>query len=198
MDMNQPTIVGLDDMGQLTMRGNIAFAVRCARRIRPCLDPLGKTPPGIEQLAAIDTAIDIAAAFCGGLPVVAGSAAAAAQTAGAVAAATGRVTRNAGYAAVRAVEAAAHAEEGIRTSNEAHRIEVLAHAFGAGRVLTANVDTFALDLVVAALYADVKWLKEMAQGTYIDLGAALDASAEGPLGPLWPAGTPGCFAPAKR
>jgi hypothetical protein len=198
MDANQPVIIGLDDMGQLTMRGNVAFAVRCARRMRPCLDLLGNSPSKPEQLAAIDAAIEIAAAFCRSLPAGTGRAAAAAQLAGAVASETGKFTRYAGYAAVRAVEAAAHAEEGIRTSSEAHRIEVMAHAFGAGRVLTANVDTFALDMVVEALHADVKLLKEMAKGTYVDLGASLDASADGPLGQLWPAGTPGCFAPVKR
>jgi hypothetical protein len=198
MDTNQPAAIGLNDMGQLTMRGNVAFAVRCARRMRPCLDLLDNTPSKQEQLAAIDAAIEIAAAFCRGLPAATGRAAAAAQLAGAVAAETGKFTRHAGYAAVRAVEAAAYAEEGIRNSSEGGKIEVVAAAFGAGRVLTGNVDTFALDLVLAALFSDVKLLKEMAHGTCADLGLPIESSAAGPLGQLWPAGTPGCFAPVKR
>ena len=38
MKTNQPRVVGLNDLGQLTMRANVAFAVRCAQRIRPCFE----------------------------------------------------------------------------------------------------------------------------------------------------------------
>jgi len=193
MKTNPPRVVGLNDLGQLTMRANVAFAVRCAQRIRPCFSvPAG--PRQREQVAAVDRAIRVAAAFCQGVPAEAGQAAAAARVAEMAAEENGEHTCYAGYAAVRAAEAAANAEEYLLNATDGGMIEIVAAAFGAGRVLAANVDSFGLDLVVAALYADLEKLVSLAQGTCEDLGTAFDPSETGPLGPLWPAGTPACFA----
>jgi hypothetical protein len=64
-------------------------------------------------------------------------------------------------------------------------------------VLAANVDAFALDLVVAALCADAEKLLSMVEGGGNGLGPPVDASESGPLGKLWPAGTPACFVPVS-
>ena len=94
-----------------------------------------------------------------------------------------------------AAQAVVYSEEFLRNPGENDVIEVVAAAFGAGRVLAANVDTFMMDLVVAALLADVDKLVSMGHGTIPDLGPPIDPSENGPLGPLWPAGTPLCYAP---
>jgi hypothetical protein len=193
MKTEQPRVVALSDLAQLTLRGNVAFAVRCAQRIRPCFKlPDDASHPRL-QAAAVDGAIRVAMAFCRGLPGEAGRAAAAARAAATVAEETCEFTRFAGYAAVRAAEAAAAAEEVAGHPNDSGVIEVVAAAFGAGRVLVANADAYALDLVVAALHADVEKLRSLAHGTSESLGPPLDPSEAGPLGPLWPAGAPACF-----
>lgn len=190
MKSNQPRVVALNDLGQLTLRANVAFAVRCAQRIRPCFQLPADAPRRREQLAAVDGAIRVAAAFCRGLPPEAGRAAAAARVAGVVAEETCEFTSFAGYAAVRAAEAAAFAEEVVHNPSDSGRMEVVAAAFGAARVVAANGDAFTLDLVAAALYADVAKLLSLAHGTCEDLGSPVDPSESGPLGPLWPDGTP--------
>ena len=60
--------------------------------------------------------------------------------------------------------------------------------------MAVNVESFEMGLVVAALHADLTALRALApRGD--GLGAPIDPSELGPLGPLWPAGTPTCFAP---
>jgi hypothetical protein len=102
MESAQPRVVGLNDLGQLTMRSNVAFAVRCAQRIRPCFNLPTDAPRRREQMATVDRAIRVAAAFCQGLPLEAGQAAAAARAACLVAEGTSAVACYAGYGAVRA------------------------------------------------------------------------------------------------
>jgi hypothetical protein len=193
MKSDQPRVVGLHDMGRLTLRGNVAFAVRCAQRMRPCFKLPADASRRRQQMAAVDGAIRVAAAFCQGLPLETGQVAAAARAAGVVAEETCEFTGYAGYAAVRAAEAAAYAEECIRNPSDSSIMEVVAAAFGAGRVLAANTGAFTLDLVAAALYADMEKLLSLAHGTCEDLGPPVDPSESGPLGSLWPAGTPAWF-----
>jgi len=190
MKNEQPRAIGLNDLGQLTLRGNVAFAVRCALRIRPCFELPADAPRQREKVAAVDRAIRLAAAFCNGQPLERGAAAAIARVAEAVAEETSEFTRCAGYAAVRAAEAAANAEEVVRNPNDSGIMEVVAAAFGSGRVLAANADTFTLDYVAAVLCADVDKLLSLGHGGSPELGPPLDPSEAGPLGPLWPNGTP--------
>ena len=197
MSMHQSRVVALNDLTQLTLRANVAFAVRCAHRIRPCFELPVDAPRRREQLAAVDGAIRVATAFCKGLPSEAGRAAAAVGMAVAVAEETCEYTRYAGYAAVRAAEAAANAEEVVRNPSDLGIIEVVAAAFGAGRVLAANADAHTLELVAAALYADVEKLREQSPGSNEDLGPPMDPSESGPLGPLWPDGAPDWYAEKK-
>jgi hypothetical protein len=187
--------VGLNDLAELTLRANVAFAVRCAQRIRPCFRLPEESARRREQLAAVDAAIRVATAFCLGLPSEPGRAAAAARAAGVVAEETCEWTSYAGYGAVRAAEAAAHAEAVAAKASDSGIMEVVAATFGAGRVLAANVDNFSHDQVVSALLADFQKLLSLARGNCGDLGPVIDPSEDGPLGSLWPAGTPMCFAP---
>jgi hypothetical protein len=195
---NQARTVGLNDLGQLTLRANVAFAVRCALRIRPCFNLPADAPRRREQTAAVDTAIRVATAFCQGLPLEPGQAATAALLAAVVAEETCETTNFAGYAAVRAAEAAAHAEALVGKTRDADFIAVVAAAFGAGRVLASYADAFTLDLVAAVLYEDVQKFLSLARGPREDLGPPVDPSESGLLGPLWPAGTPACFAAAAE
>jgi hypothetical protein len=188
-------VVTLPDLAQLTLRANVAFAVRCAQRLRPCFQLPASTPRRREQIAAVDNAIRIAIAYCQGDPVQAGGAAAAARAAAVVAEDTCEFTSFAGYAAVRAAEAAACAEAFTLNPDEAAATEVVAAAFGAGRVVAANADAFAQYQVVFALHNDMQKLRNEEHGSLEDLGPPVDLSESGPLGPLWPGGAPMCFSP---
>src|SRR5262245_15852729 len=98
MKSRQERIITLSDLGELTMRANVAFAVRCAQRVLPCFKLPADAPRRREQMAAINSAIGLATAFCRGQPTESGQAAAAARTAAAVADETGEFTRYAGHA----------------------------------------------------------------------------------------------------
>jgi hypothetical protein len=132
----------------------------------------------------------VATAFCHGHPEEVGRAAAAVSEAAVVADETCEFTRFAGYAAVRAVQAAASAEEVVRNPEYSGINDVVASAFGAGRVLAANADAYTMDMVVGALFADLEKLLTLAPGNCEDLGPAVDPSESGPLGSLWPDGKP--------
>jgi hypothetical protein len=190
MGKEKPRPIGLDELAQLTMRANVAFAARCARRMRPWFKLPADAARRIEQTAAVDGAIAVAEEFCRGLSLEIGRAAEAARVAAMVAEETYEDTNYAGFAAVRAAEAAACAEEAVRNPSDSGMIEVVAAAFGAGRVLAANAGAFTQHIVVAALRDDIDKLLQLAHGTIQDLGPPVDPSETGPLGPLWPGATP--------
>jgi len=190
MQSKPPRAVGLNDLGELPMRANVALAVRCAERIRPCFNPPANHPRRRELMSSVDGAIRVADAFCRGLPLEDGRIVAAIRVAADVAEQTCEFTRYAGYAAVRAAEAAAHAHEAARTASDAGTMNVVAAAFGAFRVLAGNADTLTLDSVVAVVHADIEKLRSVAPGTCNELGPVVDPSESGPLGALWPDGAP--------
>jgi hypothetical protein len=187
----KPRVVSLADLAQLTLRGNVAFAVRCAKRLRPFFSLPEGAPHRTEQIAAVDGAIRIAAGFCMGVTLEPGRALAAVKLAIPVADATYEDTRCAAFAAIRAAEAVVNAEEYLRNpKDDSLLIETVAAAFGAGRVLAANTDMFAQDLVVATLVEDADKLMELSRGAAQQIGAAIDLGPSGPLGILWPLGVP--------
>ncbi len=198
MKNEQPRVVSLSDLGQLTLRGNVAFAVRCAQRIRPSFQLPADAARRREQYAAVDGAIRVATAFCTNAPPEPGRAAAAVRLAAVVAEETYEYTNFAGFGALRAAEAVEQAEKVLSNAKDASVTEVVAAAFGAGRVLAANTDCFSLDIVANALYADLTMLLSLAGGSIEDLGPTIDPSESGPLGPLWAAGRPLCFAAAAE
>jgi hypothetical protein len=192
-ESDQVRPIGLNELGQITLRGNVAFAVRCAERMRPCFKVPADAERKREKTAAVEAAIRIANAFCRGLPLEPGRAAVAVRPAIEAAEETGEDTCWAAYAAVRAVEAVAHAERVTNNRSDDDVTEVIAAAFGAGRVVAANVDSFSLNQVVEALRADVDKLLRLAGGSAERLGPEIDPSENGPLGALWPAGIPLCY-----
>jgi hypothetical protein len=193
MNSDPPRAVGLADLGQLPMRANVAFAMRCALRVMPWFKIPATAPKRREQIAAINNAMAVAEAFCMGVPMEAGRAAVAVERAAVVAEETCSFTCFASYGPVRAAEAAARAEECVRNEPDASVTEVVAAAFGAGRVLAANADVSTMDLIVGALAADVEKLRKLAHGTCADLGPPIDPSEKGPLGSLWPGGIPSWY-----
>jgi len=184
--------ITLNDLGQLTLRANVAFAVRCAERLRPNFELPADAAHRREQMAALDDAIRVATEFCLDLAREAGQAAAAAEKAAQVADETSEVNQFAGFGAVRAAEAAAHAEDFVSNPDGSGITNVVASAFGAGRVLVANANAFIQDMVLAALQADMEKLISMGRGhgNCETLGPPIDPSESGPLGPLWPGGAP--------
>jgi hypothetical protein len=184
--ISRPREVALHELAQLTLRANVVYAVRCAQRIRPCFQLPADASRRREQIAAVDAAIRAAEAFCRDAPRESGRAVEAARVAGVVAEETGEVTRFASYATVHAAAAAAHAEEFVRNPSAFLIHEVVASAYGAGRVVVTNADRHTLDVVLTALHADVEKLLSLAHGTIEDLGPPIDPSETGPLGLLWP------------
>lgn len=192
MNLDQPRIISLQDLALMTLRANVAFAVRCAQRVRPCFELPADLPRRREHMAAVDAAIRVATAYCLGQPLEAGRTATATRAAMAAAEETYEMTF-AAYAAARAAAAAASAEAYLSDPNGSPATEVVAYAFGAARVVSANVDSFSQPMVVAALYADVQYLLKQRQGSVEKLGPPVDPSESGPLGSLWPAGVPLCY-----
>jgi len=190
MEPTQRHELSFGDLADLTIRANVAFAVRCAQRLRPCFQLPADAPRRREQTFAIDAAIRVATGFCRGEPLEPGRAAAAVKAALIVAEDTCEDTRYAGYAAVRAAEVVVHAETYLSSGEDVALTEAMAAAFGAGRVLAANADAFATNQIVAALLAGATELRRLALGTSQDLGASFDPSESGPLGSLWPEGAP--------
>ena len=193
MNTNQPRTVGLNDLAQLTMRANVAFAVLCARAFGPVSD-CRLAPRRREQMAAVDRAIRVAAGFCQGLPGEPGLA----QRPPGRPSLLPKIP-----ASLPATQPTAPSVPPRRLLTRKHAwttqvirgtIAVVAAAFGALRVLAANADMFAHQVVVDTLYTDMEKLLSLAQGTCEVLGPPVDPSESGPLGPLWPAGPPACFA----
>ncbi len=191
MNAMKPREISLGDLAALTIRANVVFAVRCAQRLRPCLElPLDSPRREVHQ-AAIDAAIDVAADFCRAPASVSGGVGAAIAAAITSAEETCTMTRFAGYAAVRAAEAAEHAEAYLQNPSDANLIDVVAGAFGAARVLVSNADRQTQDMVVSALLADIDLLAKFTASNSQDIGPPIDPSETGPLGSLWPTGMPG-------
>jgi hypothetical protein len=193
-DDQQSRAVSLSDLAELTLRANVAFAVRCAHRVRSCFQLPDDAENRLEHLTAVDAAIRVATSFCRGLELEPGRAVAAVRAAHVAADTHCENTNFAGFAAVRAAQAAVYAEEVVRNATDSSITEVVAAAFGAGRVVAANAGMMALNQVVAALYADLQNLRKVGRGAASSLGAAIDPSEAGPLGPLWPDGVPLGFA----
>ena len=61
MKSNQSRGIELRDMGQLTLRANVVFAVRCAQRLRPCFKIPADASRRREKLAGTDGAIRVVA-----------------------------------------------------------------------------------------------------------------------------------------
>ncbi len=183
-----PAGVSLGDLSNLTLRGNVAFAARCARRVRPLVNMPEDSPARAARLEAMDAALRLAEDFARGEDVSVGLAQGVAGAAAEVAEATYETAGFAVYAPAHAVRGVFHAARTVE--GQQGFVEVIAAAFGASRVLLVNGGSASEALVLAALRADFEALLRLRLGRPGELGGSVDCSEAGPLGTLWPAGAP--------
>jgi hypothetical protein len=188
-----PAGVSLGDLGSLTLRGNVAFAVRCARRIRPMFRLPADAAAHDARVAAVDAALQVAEDYVRGEEVSAGLVQGVAAAAYEVAEDVHDVAGYAGYAAAHAARAVFGATRASQNT-DATIVEVIASTFGASRVLLANCGSADTRLVLAALRADFDALLGLQLGRPGEAGKPVDVSEAGPLGILWPAGAPPWYA----
>jgi hypothetical protein len=81
------------------------------------------------------------------------------------------------------------ARETTEGSTEVY-LEVVAAAFGASLVLLSDMPIWLRNQAVAALRDDYHRIVKLGLGYPPHRGQLLDATAGGPLGPLWPADAP--------
>lgn len=173
------------DLGRLPPRGIVAFAARCARRVQALVR---LAPLTAEHVRSVEHAIALAERFAGGEEVADVAAAYAAADAVAEAAAsvqTAQLAAQCAYYAARAVDAASEVPYAAAT-----------FAQDAGRVAYAAAHAAASEAPDAGYYAeyaaraDYERLMSMNRGDLPALGQPVDCREDGPLGALWPEGTP--------
>jgi hypothetical protein len=167
----------------LPLRGMVAFAARCAERSRV---HLASEPsyPSEGFPAAIEGAIRVATAFAGSETIPAEVAQAAAEAAEGWVVCRRGVHVDYQQLATAASAAARAVWEAVRAPAEGMADRVLKWAWVAGNAEWKGSE------VVGLAARDLQSLQGQGLGTFPDLGAALDVSGQGPLGPLWPKGTP--------
>lgn len=181
-----------DDLKKLPLGAIVAYAARCARRVQPlygCAAGLGDLR---KHEAAVEGAISLAEAFClsHDVSVPAYGAAYAARDA-----ADSPAAKDAARAAAAAGRAAAYAFDLPKCAvydRPVYASRVAAEAVDAADAAARAADQASggAGAVQAAARADFGRLSKRNQGTYPELGQPLDATQNGPLGPLWPAGPP--------
>jgi hypothetical protein len=196
--VDQPPIrdVSLGDLGELSLRGNVALAVRCARRLRPCLERLPANYPDRQAaLKSIDEGIAVAEAFAADQAQDSVRAAAVSFDVLQVAQGAEKFGQYAPYAVSHAIKAAAEALRiGVR-ANDTDAMEIVACAYGSIRVTLNGGTGYRLPENVAnsvrgAVRADFEALRGLRLGGVHEPGSPVDATDAGPLGPLWPDGAP--------
>ena len=157
-------------LAQLPHHAAVAFAARCARRVQPLTHALPQ-----QGRDAIDRASESAEAFAKG------TADAAADDAASRADAS-RADAEAAVAAKAAGAARAGAEAAWADAADVARADAAgaAAAWAAAAALVAG----------AAAASDLDRLIALKRGEPDTLGAPIDQSEAGPLGPLWPQGMP--------
>lgn len=194
-----------DDMKKLPLRAIVAFAARCGRRVEHLAVPPGDHPEAAKLSAAIAEAIRVAEDFARGAETPSAEAAVEAIEAGR-AAVQGDIIRENAYAAIaRVAHAAATAIRAIAEKKEPAERQII----GAGErrlplapVAGVSADLVAMGAFTAAMDAaeairstdeftrwaaeDYRKLLGLKLGQYPEPGEPIDASSEGPLGPLRP------------
>ena len=177
---DHPTLPTEDDLEQLPLRGIVAYAARCARRVQPRFRLAKAIPDFSRHQAAVADAISLAEQFCLREDVNAAVAAGAADTA-AYDAADAQIQAAADVAAC----AAAACEAANTDEDAAPAYDAACAASYAASASGEQVDAFA-----EAAYADYDRLLELDLAGWPELGPPIDPSDKGPLGSLWPDGPP--------
>jgi len=174
-----------EQLAQLPHHAVVAFAARCARRVQPLTHALPQ-----QGRDAIDRAIASAKAFAKGTAdAAADDAAARADAARADAA---RADAEAAVAAKAAGAARAGAEAAWADAADVARADAAgdAAAWAADAALVAGAAADDEAAAWAAAASDLERFIALKLGEPDTLGAPIDPSEAGPLGPLWPHGVP--------
>ena len=160
-------------LAQLPHHAVVAFAARCARRVQPLTHILPQ-----QDRDTIDRALASAEAFAKGAAAARADAARADARAAAARAAAARAAD--AWTAARAAADAAAAAAAAADDWAAHTAAAAAWADAAAARAAAR----------AAAASDLDRLIVLNPGAPDALGAPIDPSEAGPLGPLWPQGVP--------
>lgn len=180
----------LNDLCRLSALGNIAYAVRCARRIQPRFALPATEPNAAKMKGIVDAAIRWTEEYVrtGAGAVEHGEMLA--EASAAVAEATYEETDYAAYAASHCVRGALLAAQAREACDTEVIMEIVAAAFGSSRVVLANTPPWIRLLLVKSLRSDYDKLLAMTLTNTTWRGANLDPRESGPLGNLWQGDTP--------
>ena len=173
---------------QIPLRALVAYAVRCAQRVRPLYVLGTDVPEEAEYLVAIDSAISVAADFATGVDISKMRAMNAEEAAvKAVVAATqfpdadgsAAYAANAVYAVVHTTVAALDLLNSRNDKGEAATAVIIA------AITTVDAAAAADKTVIRAAEFDWQMLHRMQLGHFPDAGDPVDPTAKGFLGPIY-------------
>jgi hypothetical protein len=179
--------LSLSDFADVPPRGNVAIAVRCARR----LDCFFQLPDDFEDRDACqsvyDAALARAVAYASGGVDDGERLQELIDAAYQVAEVTAEITKYAGYAVAHAVQSVGHARALGTAEDEMKAMQLIASTFAACRVLIQRGRSLGSEAGLAAVRADLAAIKD------VPVAPGVDPSEAGPLGAYWPQGAPEGF-----
>ena len=180
----------LGELSGLTLRANVAYAARCARRMQPLVELASDDPHREVKLGALETGIRVAEEYVRGTPLQLEQVIHAEKWASRLADEQQMESNYAAYAASHAARGTVYALRSGERADQDTFMEIVAAAFGASRVIMSNLPHPGPQLASAVLRADLVKLQEMRLGRAKEIGQTFDPSENGPLGPVWPNGMP--------
>jgi hypothetical protein len=178
----------LNELCMLSGWANVAYAVRCGRRVQPKFAPAHEDVAKMAQI--VESALRWTELSLQQEMPVDERVRALVEASCAVAEACSELSDFAAYAAYHSVRGAVMVTESPRGLSTDVFLEVVAAAFGASRVLLSNVPPWVHTKVIAALRADYEALARLDLGGGAERGQRVDSTMGGPLGALWAAETP--------
>lgn len=180
-----PTPPSEFELRQLPLRALVAYTVRAARRLQPCLARAGDAQ-SLEHVRLIATVLDIAERFAAGVETATKREIHEFRWHRAPAARSyfAKLDRHAERAADAACAAIGAVHEVYGSTAEPSKARVVLDF--AGGVVTEEDD----DLTVQAAVLDLFRLQGLRLGDYPEFGDIVDPSESGPLGVLWREGEP--------
>src|ERR1051325_4845095 len=142
----------LNDLCCLSVLGNVAYAIRCARRIQPRFQVPPSTPYADKMITIVNSAIGWAELYVHTGTGIMEHAEKMVQDTAAIANATCEETDYAAFAAHHCLRGALLAAQRSGTLDEDAFMEIVAAAFGASRVLVAGVPSWFRALAIQSLY----------------------------------------------